>query len=344
MTYEEIFSFESLYNAHMAARKNKRHKKDVIEFEVDLSSNLWALYDELASETYMITGYNRFIIYEPKQREIQALSYRDRIVQHALCDNYLYPFLTKRLVYDNAACQKGKGTDFAQKRLECFMRKFYKSSGTDGYMLKSDICHYFPSIDHEHLKSRLCKIIEDKKVMSLIEMIIDSFNSETGKGLPMGNQTSQMFALYYLDPLDRLIKERLHIKYYTRYMDDCILIHDDKRYLKYCLSKMEEMVEDELFLEFNNKTQIFPLKNGVDYLGFHFYITDTGKVIKKLRQSSKKRFKRRIKRLKHDYSSGEIELEDVKRSLAGYKGHLSRGHTHRLRQAVFKEFVLIRRL
>ena len=173
-------------------------------------------------------------------------------------------------------------------------------------------------------------------------MIIDSYENEAGKGIPMGNQTSQLFALYYLDGIDRQIKERSHIKYYVRYMDDCILIHKDKRYLQSVLERMKEIIEDELGLEFNSKTQIFPIKNGVDFLGFHFYMTDTGKVIRKVRQSTKKKYKRRMKLMKYQYANREIELEEIKKVLPGFHGHISRGHTYRLVNNVLKDFVLVR--
>lgn len=342
MNYDEIFTFDNLYQAHLKARKSKRNKRDVIDFELSLSENLWGLYDSLKERSYVIDGYHKFNIYEPKKREIQALQYKDRVVQHALCDLYLYPLLTSKFIYDNGACQKGKGTDFAMKRLNLFFRRFYKENGTSGYILKADIHHFFPSIDHATLQWRLSRVIKDNDVMLLLKMIINSYNKDTGKGIPMGNQTSQLFALYYLDPLDRLIKEKLHIKYYVRYMDDCILIHNDKEYLKDCLNRMTELVEDELLLEFNEKTQIFPIKNGVDFLGFHFYLTDTGKVIRKVRQSTKKRYKKRMKKLKEDYNSGKIELEDIKKVLPGFNGHLSRGHTYRLKKAVLNDFILKR--
>lgn len=343
MTYDELFTFENLYQAHMNARKSKRHKKDVILFELELAKNLWDLFESLQGKDYRIGGYNKFFVYEPKTREIQALAYRDRIVQHVLCDNYLYPLLANRLIYDNSACQKGKGTDFSRKRLTGFFTDYYKKNGAVGYILKADIRHFFPNIDHECLKWKLRKIVKDEHILNLLENIIDSYSNDTGRGIPMGNQTSQLFAIYYLDSLDRLIKERLHIKYYTRYMDDCILIHEDKEYLKYCLKKMEETVEDGLSLEFNQKTQIFPIKNGVDYLGFHFYLTDTGKVVKKLRQTSKKRFKSRLKSLQNEYYEGNKSIGDIKMVLAGYNGHLSRGHTYRLRRFVNKDFVLVRK-
>lgn len=343
INYDELFTFENLYQAHLKARKCKRNKKDVINFELNLSQNLWSLCEALKDRTYTISGYNRFTIYEPKKREIQALEYKDRVVQHVLCDLYLYPLLTRRFIYDNCACQKGKGTDFAHKRLSEFMRSYYKEHGENGWMLKADIKQYFPSIDHAILKFLLRKVVEDRDVLSLLFKIIDSYNSDTGKGIPMGNQTSQLFALFYLDKLDRLIKEQLHIKYYTRYMDDCVLICSDKQYLKFCLEKMTDLVEDELKLSFNTKTQIMPIKNGVDYLGFHFYLTDTGKVIRKLRTKSKTKYKNRMKKLKADYEAGVIEIEDIQKVLPGFKGHLQRGHTYRLVSRVHKDFVLIRK-
>ena len=342
MKYDETFTFENLYQAHLKARACKRNKKDVILFELNLSENLWDLHDSLQDRSYNVSGYNHFVIYEPKRREIQALEYKDRIVQHTLCDLYLYPLLTSKFIYDNGGCQKGKGTDFALDRFSGFLREFYKKHGTDGYILKADIRHFFPSIDHKTLKYKLSRIIDDRDILNLTEKIIDSYNADTGKGVPMGNQTSQMFALYYLDGLDRLIKERMHIKFYVRYMDDCILVHEDKEYLKWCLRKMEECVEDELLLEFNSKTQIFPIKNGVDFLGFHFYMTDTGKVIRKVRQSTKKKYKKRMNKMRDDYNAGLIEYEDIQKVLPGFNGHLKRGHTYRLKKAVLDDFILIK--
>jgi retron-type reverse transcriptase len=340
--YAEIFSFQNLYAAHMAARKSKRHKKDVILFEMDLGNNLWRLNECLINREYIIQDYNKFTVYEPKKREIQALSYADRIIQHALCDNYLYPFLAKRFFYDNCACQKGKGTDFGRDRLTGFMREHYKANGNKGYILKADIKGFFANIDHYVLKRKLNKAISNQDVMELLEMIINSFNSDTGRGLPMGNQTSQLFALYYLDPLDRLIKEKLKIKHFTRYMDDCVLIHPDKEYLKFCLQQMTKLVEDDLKLEFNQKTQIFPISEGVDYLGFHFYLTDTSKVVRKLRQSSKIRFKKRLKVMQQGYYAGTMEFDAIKRSLASYNGHLTHGNTWNLKKSVYSRFVLKR--
>lgn len=326
----------------MSARKSKRHKKDVILFETDLAGNLWCINDVMINKTYSITDYNRFTIYEPKKREIQALTYADRVIQNCLCANYLTTFMEKRLIYDNCACRKGKGTDFGRDRLAGFMREHYKCSGNKGYLLKADIKGFFANIDHRVLKRKLNKVITNPDVMDLLEMIIDSYNPDTGRGLPIGNQTSQLFALYYLDPLDRLVKEKLKIKHYTRYMDDCVLIHPDKEHLKHCLREMTRLVEEDLKLKFNQKTQIFPIGEGVDYLGFRFYLTDTGKVIRKLRQSSKVRFEKRLKFIQKGYYKGTMELDDIKRTLASYNGHLAHGNTWGLKKSVYGKFVLKR--
>lgn len=229
MCYEIMHDFDKLYEAYKKCRRGKMQKTEVIQFELNLSEELVRLKQELGTKTYHLGQYYHFTIYDPKKREIQALPFRDRIVQHNLCDNILGPLMERHLIYDNSACRKGKGTHFAMERLTLFFREYYKKYGADGYILKCDIRRYFDSIDHKVLKTKLTRIIKDKDVLNLLENIIDSYGKTPGRGLPMGNQTSQWFALYYLDGLDRLVKEKYGIKYFTRYMDDCIIIHRDKQ-------------------------------------------------------------------------------------------------------------------
>jgi len=344
--FDAMTDFGNMYQAYKRAATGKRSNGDVIEFELNLSRNLWAIINQMEDKTYRVGGYHKFMIYDPKEREIQALSFRDRVVQHCLCDNILKPYFENRLIYDNAACREGKGTHFAMDRLALFLREHYKKHGTQGYVLKYDIRHYFDSIDHEVLKGML-RDIPDRNVLGLLYHIIRSYEkaedleSGAGKGLPMGNQTSQWFALYYLNPMDRLIKEKMRIKHYVRYMDDGILLHESKEYLNEVYAKMQEKAA-ELKLEFNAKTQIFPISQGVDFLGFRFYLTDTGKVIKRLRTSNKRRWKRRLKKYKEDYRNGEKSLEEIGRSIASYRGHLSHGHTYKLNKKVMARFVLSR--
>lgn len=340
--FEKIWDFHNLYKAHTVARRGKRTNRETIEFEMNLSENLTYLSQAIRNKTYRIKGYYHFSVYEPKERKIHALHYADRVVQHCLCDEVLVPLLDKHLIYDNAACRVGKGTHFSLNRLKLFLQKFYKKYGNEGYFLKCDIRKYFDSIDHAILKEKLRKVIKDEDVKWLLWQIIDSYETKPGKGLPLGNQTSQWFALYYLDGLDRLVKEKLHIKYYTRYMDDCVLIFHEKQYLKECLVKMKEVVEKDLLLEFNQKTQIFPICNGVDYLGFHFYMTKSGKIIKKVRTQTKKKYRKKLNLLKHEYARGECDLNEVQQIINSYEAHLSYGNTYCLRKKVMGEFALQR--
>ena len=339
--YEKIYQFDNLYKAYRLAARGKRHKPDVIRFELNLSENLWRLHDELESRHYCPSPYYHFTIHDPKTREIQALFFPDRVVQRSLCDNVLQPWFENRLVYDCAACRKGKGTHFAMRRLTGFLGEFYRKHGTKGYILKCDIRKYFDSVDHDVLKWQLRRFPE-QEVREFLYQIIDSYHADTGKGLPMGNQSSQWFALYYLDGIDRIIKEKYRIRWYTRYMDDLVLLHPDKDLLQRCLAELGEYAANVLKLEFNQKTQIFPVSQGVDYLGWYFYLTDTGKVIKRLRTNNKRRFKRRLKRFQREYAEGRTDFTAIRRSLVSYNGHLCHGHTWKLRKEIYRHFILSR--
>jgi len=338
--YENMYDFRNLYNAHLAARRGKRDKAEIIRFEMNLSQNLCNLQQSLQYKTYHPQGYKHFFVYDPKVRSIYAPSYSDRVVQHCLCDNILMPALEPRLIHDNAACRVNKGTHFSIYRLSGYMREFYRKHGTSGFFLKCDVRKYFESIDHVVLKNKLHKIFGEGDTFSLLCRIIDSYEKSPGKGLPLGNQASQWFALLYLDVMDRLIKEKLQIKYYVRYMDDFILLHHDKVYLQKCLTEIQSLFSEVLQLELNEKTQIFPIKNGVNYLGWRFCISETGKVIRRLKTANKKRTKRRFKQLRKDYSEGIASLRDIGRSLASIHGHLIHGHTYRLRKKLWGEMVL----
>lgn len=291
---------------------------------------------------YAPGAYRQFYVFDPKVRLIHAPLYKDVVAQHCICDQVLAPLLENRLIHDNAACRRGKGTHFAIYRLTDFMRDYHKWHGAHGYILKCDFRKYFANIDHVILKQKLARIVLDKDVLRLLFCIIDSYQSEPGRGLPLGNQTSQWFALYYLDAFDRLIKEQLRIKYYTRYMDDCILLHESKEFLVDCLTALRRFAAEDAGLTFNEKTQIFPIANGVNYLGFHFYLATSGKVIRKVRNAAKNRFKRSLKGMKKDFAAGSAEPAKIRQRLCSYLGHLRHGHTYRLRHKALGAFVLER--
>ena len=310
MSLEEIFTFENIYAAHKWCRKSKQHKGEVVRFEIDLSKNITELIKELTSRKYKLGKYRKFKLFEPKERLIEALSYKDRVVLMCFVTNVLKPIISKHVIYDNAACQKNKGTDFGLNRLTKFLkREFINEHGNDFYYLKCDIHKYFPSINHEVLLNKLKRIglTDDELYMARLFMT----NYETSVGIPLGNLSSQWYALIYLDDLDRFIKEKLQIKGYIRYMDDFILIHKDKNYLRYCLKEIDSFCKERLKVELNAKTQIGKVKNGIDFLGFRLILTETGKVIKKLRGSSKRRIKRHLRNLKKLEDKGIVDREYV---------------------------------
>ncbi len=359
--YPVVYDFNNLYRAHQLARRGKRCKEEVVRFELELSANLARLQEELRDKTYRPGPYRVFVIREPKKRLILSLPYRDRVVQHSLCDNILEPLLDNKMIYDSSACRRGKGSHFGLRRLTGFFREFYQQHGVSGWILKGDVSAYFYSISHVLLKDRLYRYISDEDLKWLLDRIIDGTNEpgllkklqaisaehglpviKAGRGLPIGSMTSQWFAVYYLDALDRYIKEELKIKYYSRYMDDFVLLHPDREYIKECLKLIGVFLKDELQLQLNPKSQVFPVRNGVDYLGFHTYLTETGKVISKLRRSSKARIKRKVNKFNQLYAAGEMDLPAVQQSLASWLGHARHGHTFHLRKEVLGRMYLKR--
>ena len=326
MYYERIYDFDNLYKAFLLARRGKRWKHAVAKFEVNLVENLIRLQDELKSNTYKPGEYYTFKVYEPKERDVMTNAFRDKVVQHSLCDNALEPLTIKHLILDNAASQRGKGTHFALDRLENAMHSFYRRYGTKGWVLKCDIRKYFYSIPHDYLKQVLRPLIPEDDLWWLICMIIDSTDDP---GIPIGNQSSQLLAVLALSPLDHFIKEKLQIKYYGRYQDDFYLIHHDKEYLKQCLRDIQSFLKPKDMV-LNQKTQIFPLKNGLDFLGFHFYLTESGKVVRKLRHRSKTKMVKKLRKFRKLLDEGNISMETINQSYQSWRGHAKHGDCYHL--------------
>lgn len=269
-----------------------------------------------------------------------------------LNDAVLSPYFTKRAIIDNAVCQVGKGTHFALDRFESQLRSFTAKHGNKGYILKCDILKYFPSIPHDTLKNLFCAHIRDDKIKKLLCCIIDSYNTsedylkaygydclnpdpvKTGRGVPIGNQTSQVFGMFYLNSVDRLVKEQLRVKIYSRYMDDFVIVHEDKEFLKSVLAKITQAVH-ALGLKFNSKTQIFPLKNGVTYLGFRFFVRENGKVVKTVKRQTKDRLRWRARLLKKAVEENLVTPERIRQSLSAFHGHLKHSQNYRLEKELY---------
>lgn len=291
--YQEVMcNFNNLYKAYKIAHRGKSDDKEVIEFDKNKMYNLNKLLKQLQNKEWKeIFKYYRFKLYSPKERIVDALTFEGRIVQHVLCDNILKPFFEPRLIKENTACRENKGTLYALKLFKGNLAKFLKTH-KDGYCLKMDIKKYFPSIDRKTLKEML-NIFPDNEVKEFLFYIID--NSPEENGLPIGNQTSQWFALYYLNKMDRIIKEKYKIKYYVRYMDDLVIIHDSKSYLNKLLNELKGSASI-IKLRFNDKTQIFPLHKGISFLGWKFYFV-IKKIIVRVDTSKKKIRLRNLKKI-----------------------------------------------
>ena len=344
-TFEELFTYEALYRGHLRGRRCKRDKKPLVRFEMTMLSHLNELHEDLMSGKYKVDKYHSFIVEEPKKREIQTLPYANRVVQHVICDDMLAPYFWRHTIVDNCACQEGKGAHFALNRFERKLKEYVRQNGVNGYFLKCDILKYFPSMPHKLLAHTICKHIKDEKIKKVVGDIIDSYHTsevflnkygiesysadpiKTGRGIPIGNQTSQVFGMYYLDKVDRLVKERLRIKVYSRYMDDFVLLHRDLQVVKDALEEIKKVVK-QLGLYLNDKTQIFPIKNGVTYLGFRFILTEDGRVIKTVKKATKRRLRWRAKLVKKAYLDRSIPIERVNCSLAAFHGHLTHAHCH----------------
>lgn len=283
----------------------------------------------LKTKIYRPGVFRVFYVYEPKKRLVQAPAFVDKVVQHAIVDNLLYDRITRSFILDNYASQKNKGLHFGLDRLKGFFTDYWNKHHTaEGWVLKCDVRHFFASINHDKIKEKLKKLDLEPVIYDLLCIYIDCSD-----GLPLGYQTSQLFALLFLDDFDHFVKEQLHIQYYGRYMDDFFLIHPDKEYLQFCLREIRAYM-DSLGLELNEKTQIFPIRNGIDFLGFHTYLTESGKVIRKLRHSSIKRMRAKLRHWEKEYPAGLVTREQILQSWQAWDAHAAHGNTWALRQQV----------
>lgn len=328
--FEKVTDFHNMYKAFRKAKCGKGYRKSSARFSLAALDGVHALISQLRDKTYRVSNYSEFKVYEPKERIIQTSSFKDKVVQHSLCDNVIMPRLQQVFLYDNCAGQKGKGTLFGLNRLQEQMQQFYRKYGLAGYILKCDITKFFYSISHDQLKDIIAYHFNDPDICWLCNLFVDSTE---GKGIPLGNQINQGFALLYLDGMDKLIKHELGIEYYGRYMDDFYLIHPSKEYLRYCLEVITAYLQT-LELSLNGKTQIFPFKNGVSFLGFHTYITPDGVPIRKLKNQNKRNARRKFTRMAQLVASGKLPEEKFRASYGAWKNHISHGNCYRLGQAM----------
>lgn len=278
--YDQIISIDNILMADEIARRGKSKQPGIIAFDKNHDQNIADIYRDLVNKSYKTSNYTIFKIYEPKERNIYMLPFRDRIVHHAIM-NVLEPLFVCTFTSDSYSCIKGKGIHAAANAVKNALKD---ESGTI-YCMKLDIKKFYPNIDHDSLKILLRRKIKDAELLWLLDSIIDSAD-----GLPIGNYLSQYFANFYLTYFDHWIKEVKSRKYYFRYADDLVFLSDDKEDLHQLLADIKEYLTTNLKLEIKDNYQIFPVEaRGIDFVGYVFYHKHT-----LLRKTIKKSFARKI--------------------------------------------------
>lgn len=334
MDIEEIIGFDALYESMMKCKKGVLWKDGVAFYYHNWIRETLRLEKELHDGTYRERKPKFFTIHEPKTREIMSIAFRDRVYQRSLNDNAIYPQVTKSFIYDNHACQKGKGTHKARERMVCFLQRHYRKYGSEGYALKCDIHGYYPNMLHDVAKSILRQYLEDD-IFRMAEEIIDNFPGEVG--FNPGSQIIQIVGIAGLNKLDHIIKERLGISGYGRVMDDFIPIFPEREHLERCLLVIKEHLAG-MHMELNQeKTHIRTLEEGFKYLGFYFRLTKTGKVIVTLDPKKVKNEKRKLRRMVGLVKKGLKKKERVDEHFNSWLVHASYGNSDKL-VAHMKEF------
>lgn len=322
--YESAISFGELYKGLCKSSRNVKWKDSVATYHANALKNTYKLRRSLLADKYAIDAYQHFTIHEPKEREIVATRIKDRQFQRSLCDNILYPQITRSFLRDNCACQRGKGVDDALNRMDTHLHRYYLHHGPNGWVLKCDIHHYFAETRHEDAKAAVRKRVPDDEAYRRAAEIIDSFGGD--KGIGLGSQVSQLVELALLDDFDHWVKERLGVKYYIRYMDDFILIHSDKAFLEECLRRITERLA-RLGLTLNAKTHIHPLKQGVMFLKWRFILTGSGKVVRRMSKQSIAKERRKLKKMRAKVLEGKCTMEDARANLQSWEANAKRGNT-----------------
>ena len=319
VSYNDIISLDNLHKAWREFVSGKKYKPDVSSFQLELSRNIYNLHFALKDKCYVHGRYEAFSVNDPKPRSIHKASVRDRLLHHAIY-RVLYPYFDKKFISDSYSCRDFKGTHRALDRFAQFSRKVSRNYTQRCWVLKCDIRKFFASVDHSILFSIIAKNIEDENIRLLLKRIIESFNSTApGKGLPLGNLTSQLLVNVYMNEFDQYVKRTLKQKYYIRYADDFVIMDSDRNTLALTLPKVRQFLTEKLSLSLHpDKVFIKSYTSGIDFLGWVHFANH-----RVLRTSTKRRMLRRLK-------SPEIK----EASVVSYRGMISHGNGHKIRKFI----------
>ncbi|MBI2930136.1 MAG: group II intron reverse transcriptase domain-containing protein [Planctomycetes bacterium] len=327
--WPQVTSWENLLNAAEMAARGKRFRPDVAAFLGRREEEVTRLRHELLTETYRPGEYRRFVIREAKPRLISAAPFRDRVVHHALC-RVLEPIWERRFIFDSYACRSDKGMHAAADRYQEFSRRA-------PYVLQCDVARYFPSVDHTILWEQLRDVVADREVLRLAALILATSGDEgslwpSGRGIPLGNQTSQFFANVYLDSFDHWMKETLKRRFYLRYVDDFIVLGDSARELAEVRDAASERLATLGLKLHARKRRIFPVREGCDFVGYRIFPHH-----RLLRRHSGFRFRRRLKGMMKAFRRGDVSALEIRSRVGSWIGHARHADTWGLRRAVLSQ-------
>ena len=325
-SFDSVYTLDNLYHAWHKVSLGKSSKSSIIDFYKNLDKNLTLIAHELKNGKYQPGLHNCFLIRDPKERIISAAPVRDRVVQHALM-NLCDPVFDRHLIYDSYACRKGKGTHKA------VLRAFHFAKSSK-YFLKMDVRKYFDSIDHSILKYLLAVLINDKSILNVFNIIIDSDNAVTKKGIPIGNLTSQYFANHYLSGFDHYFKEQLKAKQYIRYMDDIIIFSDKKDKLANYYNEALYYTTEKLNLLLKPAV-LDTVTSGAPFLGF--LVKSSGIF---LQQKTKMRYKAKIAEIEYKRKNGIFSELEASRRAESVTAHLLLARARKFRNNVIHGCVL----
>lgn len=327
-TLQGLFELNTLCECTYECTKQSRWKETTQRYIANMLPLNIDLREDVLNGRYAVQPTTDFLLNERGHiRKIEAPVVRDRVVQKTLTKHVLTPSLRPYLIYDNYASLTDRGTHFARRRLEVMLRRYMSKNGTDGYILLIDIRKYFENVDHEVLKDLIAPKLakEPREVIDLIHYVIDT-SSHSEKGLNLGSEAPQIFAVYYLNPIDQFVKVVKGIRYYGRYMDDIFVIGKSKIELTHLLTEIKEKLS-ELKLEINEKkTHIVKLNHGFTFLQVKYNILPSGRILKRLSHGKIVREKRRLKAFKRMTDRRQMTENDVLLCYKSWRGTVVREH------------------
>ncbi len=327
---ESVIGFDALYSSMLRCRKGVIYKDSVAHYCLNGIRETLKLERELLDGTYKSRPIHPFVITSPKRREIVSISFRDRVYQRSLNDIVLYPDMARSFIYANLACQKGKGTDAARDLLGFYLRKAYRKWGRGFYVLQCDIHGYYPNMRHDIAKATFKKNLGPVWYGKACAVLDDQYPGSVGYN--PGSQMVQIAGISVLDRMDHYIKEGLRCKAYLRYMDDFILIGNDRTILEHDKDKIGEMLEGMGFSFNPVKTCIFPISQGIAFLGYTFRLSGTGKVLMTLLPEKAKNERKRLRKLIRKARNRDVGMPKVSACYESWRSGAKKGNNGKLLQ------------